>query len=222
VMPDLAWGAAGRLVAVTYPADWDAVRGLLSAQVRGGPGGDGGSGDVAVLPWQAFRRFGWNGERTVLDPAPRYLPAVTVVSRDLAVGAVTVPGDDPRAAAVGAALASGRPATATLPRLGVGWLLVERGTPGPVDPALLVGAVLAYDGPDLRLYRLGPATGPGWPGGTPLVLAADAAALAVAVGAALAARRASRPGPDVQRTGPLAAARLEPPGEPREGPWELS
>ena len=219
VMPDLAWGAAGRLVPVAYPGDWDRVRLLLSADGRGGPSGDG---DVAVLPWQAFRRFGWNGDRTVLDPAPRYLTRVTVVSRDLVVGTAIVPGDDPRSTAVGAALATGHPATATLPQLGIGWLLVERGTPGPVDPGLLVGAALAYDGPDLRLYRLGPADGPGWPGTTPLVLTVDTVALAVAVGAGLAGWGARRRGRPSDPTGRRAAATVEAPGEPREGPWELS
>ena len=112
---------------------------------------------ISLLSWQAFRRFPWNGDRTVLDPAPRYLTGVTVVSRDLAVGTVTIAGDDPRSTSVGAAIATGRPAADTLPPLGVGWLLVEHTSPGTVDPAVLAGAVLVYDGPDLRLYRLGTA-----------------------------------------------------------------
>ena len=114
-----------------------------------------------VLPWQAFRKFSWNAGRTLLDPAPRFLDRTTVVDDVLVVGSEAVAGEDRRATAVDAALRSGQPVRTSLPPLGVGWVLVERGTPGVVDPDLLAGATVAYSGPDLVLYRLGDGSGEG-------------------------------------------------------------
>ncbi len=156
VLPDLAWGALGQLQPVAYPDDWQRVRATLAASPPGP-----GSGDVVALPWQAFRQFGWNAGRTMLDPAPRYLDRTTVVDDVLVVGTEAVVGEDRRAAAVGTALATGRPVPTTLPGLGIGWVLVEKGTPGDFAPGLLAGATLVYSGADLVLYRLGDGTGDG-------------------------------------------------------------
>lgn len=144
--PDLLWGAGGRLAPVDYPADWAAARSTLQQDAR--------PGDVVSLPWTAFRRFDWNDGRTVLDPAPRWLPRTTVVSDDLTVetsdGVVTVTGDDPRSQAITRALADGGALADALPEWGIGWALVARGTPGPVP--VLEGWDLVLDGPDLALY----------------------------------------------------------------------
>lgn len=172
-MPDLAWGVAGRLQPVPYPGDWSSVRSALAQHPD--------SGDVVSLPWQAFRAFGWNDRRVLLDPAPRYLPTTVVVDDTLLVGGVAVSGEDPRAAEVDAALATGRPAVETLPALGVGWLLVEHGTPGAVDPGLLDGAATVYAGHDLTLLRLAPTTSPPLPAWAPAVVVVDVVALLLAV-----------------------------------------
>lgn len=144
--PDLLWGAGGRLQAVAYPGDWAVVRAEVAESER--------PGDIASFPWTAFRRFDWNLGRTVLDPAPRWLPRTTVVSDDLAIetadGLVVVAGDDPRSRAITGALASGNAVGRELPPLGVGWALVAKGTPGPIPE--LPGWDLVYDGPDLALY----------------------------------------------------------------------
>ena len=144
--PDLLWGAGGRLQAVAYPSDWAVVRAEVAVSER--------PGDIASFPWTAFRRFDWNLGRTVLDPAPRWLPRTTVVSDDLAIetadGLVVVAGDDPRSRAITGALASGNAVGRELPPLGVGWALVAKGTPGPIPE--LPGWDLVYDGPDLTLY----------------------------------------------------------------------
>jgi hypothetical protein len=141
--PDLAWGVGGRLAAVRYPPDWAAVRAELASS--------GEPGAVVVLPFAAFRAYGWNGGRTVLDPAPRAFGGRdVVVDESLVVGGRTVAGEDPRAAAVRRALSAGDP----LGPLGVGWVVVERGVPGPVPPAALNGAERRYAGPDLELHRL--------------------------------------------------------------------
>jgi hypothetical protein len=172
ITPDLAWGAAGRLHGVRYPPDWQAVHSTLAGSAE--------PGAVLALPYHTFRAFGWNGNRTVLDPAPRYFPRPVVVADTLPVGGRPIHGEDLHARAVGAALARGEP----LGRFGIGWLLVEHGTAGTVPATTLAAAELRYDGPDLSLYRVrGPVARP--PPGPPAapVLLADGAAIALLVGA---------------------------------------
>lgn len=150
VAPDLALGLGGRLVPVTYPRDWARVRAALdAADPVAGPD------RVLVLPWQPFRRFAWSGPAPVLDPAPRMLPRPALVDDALSVRGVRLPAEGAGARAVTADLADGVLTADELARLGVGWVLVERGTPGrlPVLPAApLVRAVV--DGPDALLLQV--------------------------------------------------------------------
>lgn len=189
VLPDLAWGAFGRLQPVHYPADWAEVRALLQRDRR--------PGDVVALPYAAFRAFEWNRGRTALDPAPRWLPRTVVTDARLVVGPTVVAGEDTRAAAVGAAVAPDQPVdVSALARQGVAWVLVEHRTPGPRLPRL-DGLERTYAGADLSLYRL-PGTPAVLPAGAAAgpVLLADAAAVALlaatAAGLAITARRRSR------------------------------
>ncbi|WP_369258830.1 hypothetical protein [Geodermatophilus amargosae] len=168
-VPDLAWGVGGRLQPVAWPADWQTVRTVLAR--------DPAPGDVLVLPAGAYRAFGWNDGRAQLDPAARWLPRAVVADDTLVVDGRAVRGEDDRAAQVLAA--AGDPAR--LARLGVGWVLVERGTPGPAVPAAVTGLPLVVDGADLRLHRV-----PGAESG-PRPSAARAAAVGVAHGAAAGA-----------------------------------
>ncbi|HEY0637108.1 MAG TPA: hypothetical protein VGD67_05640, partial [Pseudonocardiaceae bacterium] len=186
MLPDLAWGGLGRLEAVRYPADWARAAEVLAREP--------GHGDVLVLPFMTYRAYAWNDHRVQLDPAPRLLPETTVTDDALPVGAgsgaTIVAGEDPRVAAARRALAEGRP----LRELGVGWVLVQHGTPaGPVDTAAadteLRALTPAYAGDWVTLYRL---PEPGQPpadraGAAPAVpvLAADAVALLLAGGAIL-------------------------------------
>lgn len=190
-LPDLAWGVAGRLQAVAYPAGWEQVRARLQD--------DPAPGDLAVVPWETFRSYAWNGHRTLLDPAPRWSPRPSVADDTLVVasrggGTTTVAGEDPRSAAVAAAIATGRPAAETLPPLGIGWVLEEVGQPPGTPAALLAGLSPVVDADGLRLYRL-PGVPRPWPGPpwAPWVVATDAAVLlllaAALVGIALAAVR---------------------------------
>lgn len=175
LLPDLAWGGFGRLVPVQYPADWPVVRQVLAT--------DRSPGDVLVLPFQPYRRFAWNGDRPQLDPAPRFLPRTTVIDDTLRVGRVDVAGESPRAAGLRAALAG----HAALGRQGIGWVLVEQGTPGPVEPAVVDGLEIVYTGQWLTLYRVpGPVTAPARAGAPRVpVFAADVAALAIIITALL-------------------------------------
>jgi hypothetical protein len=147
LMPDLAYGGLGRLSPVEYPREWSAVRHIIAT--------DRQPGDVLVLPTGAFRQFGWNSGRTQLDPAPRFLTRTVVLDDTLLVGNQQVRGDDPRAERVLAAASSGQP----LGPLGIGWVLVERGTPGSTDPAELTGLEPVHTGRWLSLFRVpGPVT----------------------------------------------------------------
>jgi len=160
-MPDFAGAAWGQLHSVDYPADWQRVSDLLA--------GDPRPGDVVTQPFSAFRRFAWNGDRTQLDPAPRFLPRPTVIDDTLYVNGAPVAGEDPRALAIRDG--------ADLGELGIGWVLVEHGTPGRTDTDALTRV---YDGEWLTLYRVpgAVAVGPDGPPRTPVVVA-DLVALAM-------------------------------------------
>lgn len=175
-LPDLAWGVGGRLAPVDYPGEWSEVRDVLAADPR--------PGDVLVLPWSAFRRFSWNADRTVLDPAPRWITRPSVVDGSLAVatpeGLVVVGGEDPRAARVARALAAGQPLAEVLPAWGIGWVLVEEGQPTatPAAPESVAGLVPVLERGGLRLLATPsvaqPQELPPW---APAVVAVDLAVL---------------------------------------------
>jgi hypothetical protein len=144
-LPDAAATLRTPLEPVHYPSDWAAVSDRLAG------------GDVAVLPWGSYRTFAWAPGRSVLDPAPRLLPAPTVVDDRLAINGTLLAGEDPRAAAVHGALASGPELAAGLARQGITWVLVEHGTPGTVPD--LSALQLVHTGPNVSLYRVpGPIT----------------------------------------------------------------
>lgn len=139
-MPDLAFGGAGRLWPVSYPVDWPVVAGRLAAD----PGGE-----VLVLPLSGYRAYPWNGGRTVLDPAPRYLPATVLIDDTLRVGDVAVIGENPRLQEIRQLIGAGRPAAET----GVRWVLVQQHRADQVDPATLAGLEPVHQGEFLALYR---------------------------------------------------------------------
>jgi hypothetical protein len=153
-VPDLVWGVGGRLQPVEYPADWQRVRDTLADDPR--------PGDVLLLPFGAYRAFDWNDDRPQLDPAARWLPRPTVADDDLVVGGDVVEGEDLRAREVAAVADDPR----ALAELGVGWVLVEQGTPGRAVPSSVEALPLVVDGTDLDLHRVpdarpGPLPSPG-------------------------------------------------------------
>jgi hypothetical protein len=200
MLPDLAWGGFGRLEAARYPADWAAVRTIVATTDQ--------PGDLVSLPFATYRAFPWNDGRTLLDPAPRWFPVPVVADDALPVGGVIVAGEDRRVAGVRAALERGRP----LGEVGIGWVLVEKGTPGQVPEAAVRGLERVYDGTALSLYRV-PAPRPAEASGPPVVpvVAADAAAVGMVLGAGVTwaalrtpRRRGSDPAPRGQRRGASA------------------
>ncbi len=138
LMPDLAFGAAGALRSVSYPADWDRVAGLIEAA----------PGEVLSLPFSEYRTYDWNGGRTVFDPASRYLPARVLADDTLVVGDLVLEGEDPRAAQVRELVAADAPVA----RMGTPWVLVQHRAGGSVSEVSLKGLQLVHDGEYLDLY----------------------------------------------------------------------
>ncbi|NUW41159.1 hypothetical protein [Nonomuraea rhodomycinica] len=149
VLPTMAWGGAGALRAVAYPAGWTAARETIRR--------DPEPGDVLVLPFESYRRFPWNGGRPVLDPAQRFFGGGgrEVVANDtVRVGGMVVASEDERAQMVERVLEAPAPSLAAA---GFRYVVVDAGTPAERRDfdRLLQGARLLVDTPDLRLYRFG-------------------------------------------------------------------
>ncbi len=148
-LPDLAWGVAGKVEPVHYPTDWATVAALINRD----------PGAVAVLPADTMRRFAWSGPAPVLDPLPRWVRADVLITGDLIISGVTVPGEGYRAHEVQRLLLAGADPIAVR-RAGVAWLVIEAGTPGNMGSAAKTFDRLpvTYHGRDLVLYRVGGAT----------------------------------------------------------------
>ncbi|MEU1983684.1 hypothetical protein [Nocardia sp. NPDC019395] len=143
-LPDLGWGVGGQLRAIHYPDSWSEVAAEFD-----------GPGDIAVLPGGMFRRFPYSGSAPVLDPAPRMLPRDVLQTGALPVHGRTVAGEGNRAQQVEDLLLAGGEAN-ELARLGVGWVLVEHDTPGPMGESATTLAQLdrVLGTGDLDLYRV--------------------------------------------------------------------
>ena len=158
LLPGLAWGAAGRLRAVQYPADWLVARSVID--------GDRAPGRALLLPWAAYRRFGWNGSEAVLDPWPRLLSRPVIWNDGVQVGPVTIPSEDPRALALNGVITSGAPLTRRLQAAGVRYVIVDAGL-RPASPSSratgpggypfrgrLPGCRVVLAGPGLIVYQV--------------------------------------------------------------------
>ncbi|MET4046984.1 hypothetical protein BJD99_05205 [Rhodococcus sp. 1163] len=149
-LPDLVWGVSGKLTPVDYPPSWNAVAEELQ----------GRDGDVAVLPAGIFRIFPYSGDAPVLDPAPRMLPLDVLQTGELIVAGGSVRGEGSRASAVEKTLLDGGSA-AELAQLGVGWVLIERTTPGLLGESAdtLDQLERVYADDELALYQVPGAIG---------------------------------------------------------------
>ena len=166
LLPTLAFGAAGRIAAVSYPPDWTRARTVVD--------GDPAPGAVLILPWAAYKRFSWNGGRTVVDPAPTFFARRVVWNDGLRVGNRTLAAENPAARAITAALVRPGPvigpgARITGTSMRVRYVLVEHG-PGQAGDRpgratverILKGRVHGrrpaifpvLEGTDISLYRL--------------------------------------------------------------------
>ena len=143
LLPGLAWGAAGRLRPVRYPADW-----LAAARVIDG---SQAQGQVLLLPWAAYRRPAWNGGRTVLDPWPRLLSRQVIWNTGPRVGSVQLKPDDPAGRSLGAVIGAPGPLTAAFEAAHVRFVIVDSG--GSVANRL-PGCAVIIARPGLVVYQV--------------------------------------------------------------------
>jgi hypothetical protein len=145
-LPGLAWGFWGDLRPASYPNEWEQVRATMEAEGTA-------EGRTLVLPFSIYRRYEWNDDRAVLDPAPRFFPGQLITDDALGVRSGTVAGESRIARTLGRA--AGTPAQAEAFREeGIGWVLVEKGVPGYDATEVPPGRVL-HDGPHLLLVEVG-------------------------------------------------------------------
>ena len=175
-LPDLAWGVAGKVEPVHYPTDWPTVAALINRD----------PGAVAVLPADTMRRFAWSGAAPVLDPLPRWVRANVLTTGDLNISGVTVPGEGNRAHQVQRLLLAGADPNA-IRRAGVGWLVIEAGTPGDMGSSARTFERLpvTFRGRDLMLYRVGGETAGAPANRRLLAVIAHLAWLAMLIGGAI-------------------------------------
>lgn len=183
-LPDLTWGVWGALHPAKYPPGWNAVAAAVNAEPQ----------TVAVLPADIMRQFDWAGTAPVLDPLPRWVRAEVLSTGDLAVAGEPVRGEGSRAREIqGMLLAGAEPAA--LAKAGVGWVVVEKGTPGTTGAAALTlqKTPAAYEDNDIALYRVGGTSTPASPRDRTIMVIAHLAWAGLLVGAgawlAIAARR---------------------------------
>jgi hypothetical protein len=150
-LPDLAWGAGGKLEPTSYPSSWADARKVIAASKT--------PGDILVLPFTAYRRPAWNHNTSVLDPAGRYFDRVTVTNDELEVSGHPIAGEDPRAARIGHAL-KGSDVLHRLSREGIGIVVVETDAPGATQALSEVKGAreLEITGDGMRVFALPGAT----------------------------------------------------------------
>ncbi|MFZ2503073.1 MAG: hypothetical protein WAW88_10410 [Nocardioides sp.] len=150
LLPTLGWGRAGDWQPTPYPAEWRVVDARLQA--------DGTQGRVVSLPFTVYRRYAWNEQRAVLDPAPRFFAGQVITDDELGVGAGRAVGGESSVAARVRAVRDDPEALAEVLRAEhVRWVLEQKGTPGVGALPADVGRVV-HDGVELRLVDLGPSS----------------------------------------------------------------
>jgi hypothetical protein len=161
LLPGMAWGLAGRLRPVAYPADWLRARQAID--------GDPAPGKVLLLPWAAYRRYPWNGGEAVYDPWSRLLGREVISNDGLQVGNLTLDQESADSIRLNRIVTARGPLTGALRAAGVLYVVVDAGPllgqpagPGLAARARLPGARVVMAGRDLVVFRL-PAT-PGRPG----------------------------------------------------------
>jgi hypothetical protein len=167
LLPGMAWGLAGRLRPVAYPADWLRARQVID--------GDPARGSVLLLPWAAYRRYPWNGGEAVYDPWSRLLSREVISNDGLQVGNLTLTQESADSIRLNRIVTARGPLTGKLRAAGVLYVVVDAGPllgqPGqPGQPghlpgqglaarARLPGAQVVMAGRDLVVFRLPAAQG---------------------------------------------------------------
>jgi hypothetical protein len=154
LLPGLAWGVAGRLRPVEYPADWLRARQVIDS----GPA----RGSVLLLPWAAYRRYPWNGGEAVYDPWTRFLSREVISNDALQIGNLVLSQESPDSIRLNRIVTRPGPLTGALRTAGVRYVVVDAGPllavprAGLAAAARLPGAQVVISGPDLVVFRLSP------------------------------------------------------------------
>jgi hypothetical protein len=161
LLPGMAWGLAGRLRPVAYPADWLRARQVID--------GDPAPGSVLLLPWAAYRRYPWNGGEAVYDPWSRLLGREVISNDGLQVGNLTLTQESADSIRLNRIVTARGPLTGALRAAGVLYVVVDAGPllgqpgqlpgPGLAARARLPGAQVVIAGRDLVIFRLPAAQG---------------------------------------------------------------
>jgi hypothetical protein len=161
LLPGMAWGLAGRLRPVAYPADWLRARQVID--------GDPAPGSVLLLPWAAYRRYPWNGGEAVYDPWSRLLGREVISNDGLQVGNLTLTQESADSIRLNRIVTARGPLTGALRAAGVRYVVVDAGPllgqpgqlpgPGLAARARLPGAQVVMAGRDLVVFRLPAAQG---------------------------------------------------------------
>jgi hypothetical protein len=152
LLPGLAWGAAGRLHAVPYPADWLTARQLIDS--------DQVPGTVLLLPWAQYRRYQWNDGEAVFDPWSRLLARDVIYDDALTVGRQTIGQESAQSIQLNRVIAEPGPLTGKLRAAGVRYVVADAGPllgpprGGLAAAARLPGARLVMASQDLVVFVL--------------------------------------------------------------------
>ena len=119
LLPGMAWGLAGRLRPVAYPADWLRARQVID--------GDPARGTVLLLPWAAYRRYPWNGGEAVYDPWSRLLGREVISNDGLQVGNLTLGQESADSIRLNRIVTARGPLTRALRSAGVLYVIVDAG-----------------------------------------------------------------------------------------------
>jgi hypothetical protein len=142
LLPGLAWGAAGRLRPVWYPAAWLSAAATID--------GSRVPGEVLLLPWAAYRRPAWNGGRAMLDPWPRLVSRRVIWNDGSQVGRIDLQPDDPAARRLAGVIRAPGPLTRALAAAGVRFVIVDSGSAA----GRLPGCTVVATGPGLAVYQV--------------------------------------------------------------------
>ena len=163
LLPGMAWGLAGRLRPVEYPADWSRARQVID--------GDPRQGTVLLLPWAAYRRYPWNGAEAVFEPWPRFTGREVISNDALQVGHLVLAPESAGSIRLNRIVTAQGPLTRALRAAGVLYVIIDAGpvlgragTAHPAHPTLahpalaalarLPGARVVMASRDLVLFRL--------------------------------------------------------------------
>jgi hypothetical protein len=152
LLPGLAWGLAGRLRPVQYPADWLAARQIIDSNAQ--------RGSVLLLPWAAYRRYPWDNGEAVYDPWNKLLSRELISNDGLEVGSKTLAQESAGAIRLNRIVTAGGSLTVPLRTAGVRFVVVDAGPllTAPrgrlVSLARLPGARVVLASRDLVVYLL--------------------------------------------------------------------